>query len=140
MISKYLCMFILLVIIIYCLIKKDDIYISKSGVNGLGLFAGRDYKKGSVIIKNLFPHKSEDKILYNIIPKKDFKKYILKEGKYINHCSIQYNSDVTTNDKKIYKLIAIKDIYKGEEITSNYDKVNMSYPFIAKSDKYFNVC
>ena len=137
---KYICLIVLIILIIGWATKKRNPYISKSSINGLGLFAGKSYKKGDVIIKNIFPNKTDNKILFNIIRQNDFEKYIIKEGKYINHCSVQYNSDITTKDRKIYKLIAIKDIHKGEEITSNYDKVNMSYPFIAKSREDFNVC
>ena len=140
--GKYICFIILIILIILIgwATKKSDLYISKSSINNLGLFAGKDYKKGDVIIKNLFPNKTDNKILFNNIRTIDFEKFIIKEGKYINHCSMEYNSDVTTKDKKIYKVIAIKDIYKGEEITSNYDKIHMSYPFIGKSRGDFNVC
>lgn len=134
------CVIFTLLIIVSFNFRKKDIYISPSKINGLGLFAGKNYKKGSVIISDLFPYREKNKILFNIIPKVDFNKYIVKEGKYINHCTVKYNSDVTTKDNKLYKLVAIKDIKKGDEITSNYDKVNMSYPFIAKSKKDYNVC
>ena len=32
-------------------------YISKSRINGQGLFAGQSFHKGDIIIDNLFPHK-----------------------------------------------------------------------------------
>ena len=139
--NKYICLIVILIIIICSLIKSDGLYISKSTIDGLGLFAGKDYKTGNIIIPNIFHNKPNDKIINNIrISKSKFDEYIIEEGKYINHCSVQYNSDVITKDKKIYKLIAIKDIKEGEEITANYDRVHFSYPFIAKSSETFNNC
>ena len=69
-----------------------------------------------------------------------FNKSLSIEGKYINHCSREYNVDIITNDNIYFKLIAIKDIPKDKEIVANYDLIHRKFPFIAKSKKHYNKC
>ena len=47
--NKYICLIVILIIIICSLIKSDGLYISKSTIDGLGLFAGKDYKTGNIL-------------------------------------------------------------------------------------------
>ena len=114
-------------------------YIKKSDVNGLGLFSNKDYKKNDIIIYDLFPYNNERNIIKKL-SKKDFDDYIIYEGKYINHCSRGYNTDIITDDNIYFKLIAIKDIPKDKEIVANYDLINRKFPFIGKSQKHFKKC
>ena len=53
------CLMISLLIIYFFLPNKP--YVSKSKVHGDGLFAGKNYKKGDIILKELFPYKEKMK-------------------------------------------------------------------------------
>lgn len=130
--------FIGIIIWEYVIPKKT--FIKKSKINGNGLFASNDFKVGDIILENIFPHKSKDKILFNALLTKDFDNYISIEGKHINHCSRYFNSDINTEDYKLFQLIATKDIKKGDEITSNYDKISKKLPFIAPSKSNYLTC
>lgn len=103
-------------------------FISKSNIHGKGLFADKEYKKNEVILENIFPHKKKSEILFLPIPDK-FDKYIINEGKYINH-SLNYNTIIVSDDYKIFKLVANKNIKKNEELTCNYNKLHKQFPFI----------
>ena len=64
----------------------------------------------------------------------------MNEGKYINHCTTKYNTDLITNDNIYFKLIAIEDIPKNKEIVANYDTINNKFPFIDNSKEYYKKC
>ena len=49
-----------------------------------------------------------------------FYKYILEEGKYINHCSINKNTDIQTINYSVFPVIATQDIKKHDEIYMDY--------------------
>ena len=115
-------------------------YISKSSINGEGLFSNKNFKKDDIILDNIFPYKDSTEILYNPISKSIFNNYISKEGTKINHCSTLDNSYIYTDDYKIYKLLALKDISNNVEITCNYDNEHTRYPFIAGSRNNYNIC
>tara|TARA_B100000686_G_C16278736_1_gene707720 strand:- start:192 stop:569 length:378 start_codon:yes stop_codon:yes gene_type:complete len=108
-------------------------YISESKVHGYGLFAGKNYKKGDIIYDDLFPYREKDSILFNPIAQGKFYKYILEEGKYINHCSINKNTDIQTINYSVFPVIATQDIKKHDEIYMDYDILHKYYPFIAPS-------
>ena len=97
-------------------------------------------EKGDIIIENVFPGKDDDEVLFNPISRDLFKKYISYEGTLINHCSVNYNSDIKSNGNKIYTVIAIKDIPKDTEIVVNYDVLHKKYPFIAGSKEGYKLC
>ena len=67
-------------------------------------------------------------------------RYLSTEGAKINHCSRKYNSKIISDDYSIYRLVATRNIKKGEEITVNYDHTNKLYPFIAGSKKDYISC
>lgn len=123
------CLMISLLIIYFFLPNKP--YVSKSKVHGDGLFAGKNYKKGDIILKELFPYKEKNEMLFNPIGKEKFLKYIIHEGKYINHCSLSKNADIKTNNYRTFTLIAIEDIQKHDEIVVDYNGIHKHYPFIA---------
>ena len=131
--------FILFIILMFIIDYNKLFYISKSDVDGLGLFTNKDYKKNDIIVDDLFPYINRRNIIKKLT-KKEFDDYIIYEGKYINHCSREYNVDIITNDNIYFKLIAIKDIPKDKEIVANYDLINHKFPFIAKSKKHYNKC
>jgi SET domain-containing protein len=104
----------------------------KSGINNLGLFAGRDIKKGEKVIEykgRKFTHKQveEDdrfdnsKAIYLFTLNE---RYVLdgdtktNTAKYINH-SCDPNCEVDIINGKIW-IIAIKDIKKGDELSYDY--------------------
>lgn len=104
----------------------------KSGINNLGLFAGRDIKKGEKVIEykgRKFTHKQveEDdrfdnsKAIYLFTLNE---RYVLdgdtktNTAKYINH-SCDPNCEVDIIKGKIW-IIAIKDIKKGDELSYDY--------------------
>ena len=136
----YLIPIILLLFIILLFINfNKSYYIKKSDINGLGLFSNKDYRKNDIIIDDLFPYNNERNIIKKL-SKKYFDDYIIYEGKYINHCSRGYNTDIMTNDNIYFKLIATKDISKDKEIIANYDLIHSKFPFIAKSKKDYIKC
>jgi hypothetical protein len=120
--------------------NSSNTYISTSKVNGEGLFTDQNFKKGDIILDNIFPHKDSNEILFKPINDEFFYKYISKEGVKINHCSNSDNAVVYTSDHKIYKLVSTKDILKNTEITVNYDKTHKKYPFIDGSHTNYNLC
>ena len=98
-----------------------DIIIKNSKISGKGVFANRDFKKGEVIVN----HKSKEISLeeYKRLSQKrkkfvgvNGKKYFIffPSAKYVNH-SCNPNTKVKNNAD-----VAIKNIQKGEEITTYY--------------------
>ena len=130
--------FLLGLILFYCSFSKT-FFISKSKIQGEGLFANKNFKKNEIIIDDLFPYNKNRKVLKEM-DKNTFDDYIIREGKYINHCETKANSDVISDDNIYLQLIAIKDIQKGQEIISNYDTIHQKFPFIAKSKLHFRKC
>lgn len=102
---------------------EADIIIKKSKIEGMGVFANRDFKRGEIVIKwntDTFLSKKEA----GHIPERE-KRYIYPIGnrfllqqppaRYVNH-SCNPNTKVVDDASDV----AIKDIRKGEEITSDY--------------------
>lgn len=136
---KLILLLILLFVLFYFFSPKKP-YPSPSKIHNTGLFAPQNYKKGDVIIENVFPGKDDDVVLFNPISAELFKKYISYEGTLINHCSVNYNSDIKSKGNKIYTVHAIKDIPKDTEIIVNYDVLHKKYPFIAGSKEGYKIC
>jgi uncharacterized protein len=99
-----------------------DIIVKKSGIEGKGVFATRDFKKGETVIEWDISHQlplekvkrlPENKKEYVIYTKG---KIILQQlpAKYVNH-SCNPNTRV-----KNFCDVAMRNIKKGEEITSDY--------------------
>ena len=120
--------------------KSYSTFIGKSTIHGNGVFANRDFEKGEIIVHDIFPHKPKGVRFYDNVSLDMFNKSIGIEGKNVNHCSKNFNSDLVTNDYQIYKLIAIKKIKEGTEITADYNRVHVNYPFIRKPSKQFISC
>lgn len=96
--------------------------ISKSKIEGIGVFSAFDIKKdsfiGTVIVYVLY--------FFPVITR-DF-------GSMINH-SHNPNSKLEYNeDKRTWELLAIKDIFLGTEITVDYDDTPW---FIEKSKPWY---
>jgi SET domain-containing protein len=102
--------------------KSNNVIVKKSKIEGRGVFANRDFKKGEVIFEwgNIILTKEEVKNLSENKKKRVF----LFQGKphlqqpparFLNH-SCSPNTKVVNGSSDV----AIKDIKKGEEITSDY--------------------
>ncbi len=110
-----------------------DIIIKRSKINKKGVFAARNFKKGEEVIKwgHSIINKSEigklDASDKHYIYKVGENKYFLMQSpeKYVNH-SCAANTRV-----KNCCDVAIRDIRKGEEITSDYGKGG-SVSFVCK--------
>ena len=111
--------------------STDTLYIKTSTIHGKGLFSKKEFKKGDIIIENVFPNKPPNKRLYSPIPKSLFYKYINPFARYINNSSINYNAKLCSKKYILFQLKAIKNISENEEITSDYKSTNKEFPFIA---------
>jgi SET domain-containing protein len=113
--------------------KFGDVYVAKSKIEGLGLFANRNFKIGELIIK------------WNpkIISRKEYEKMNKSEKKYVSlfggTLKLMQEPERFVNFSKNYNSIpteigdvAIRDILKDEEITSNYDGEE-EFSFLDKS-------
>ena len=102
-----------------------NVIVKKSGVEGKGVFAARDLKSGETVLDWHSAKKLSDEDLKKLPMKK--KKYaalcnmmwVLQSSpaKYVNH-SCDPNTFV-----RDFCDIALRNIKKGEEITSDYSKV-----------------
>ncbi len=107
-----------------------DVVIKKSKIQGKGVFAGRNFKKGEVVLK--WKLKVLSKTDVDRLAKRQ-KHYLYKFGgkfylqqspeKFVNH-----SCDPNTKTKG-FSDIAIKNIKKGEEITSKYTKASLPVGF-----------
>jgi len=110
-----------------------SVVIKKSKIgqfdNGKGVFANKDFKKGEMVITyNLKPLTTKE---FDKLPKKE-KNFThkhfgviylyLSPERYVNHSS----NPNTLQDLKKGRDVAKKDIKKGEEITTNSTKDEIS--------------
>jgi len=104
-------------------VKSKDIIVKKSKINKKGVFAARDFRKGEIVLK------------WNpkILKKSEVEKMTSGEKHYINKIGNKYflmqapekfvNHSCESNTRvKNQHDIAVRNIKKGEEITSNYGK------------------
>lgn len=100
-----------------------NIIIKKSKIQGKGVFANKDFKKGEIVLKWDVSHLLDKKDLKKI--KNKDKRYIsyYKNNKYIIYQSpekfVNHSCDANTKAKDDSD-VAIREISKGEEITANY--------------------
>lgn len=104
--------------------KTDKVFVTKSKIDGQGVFAAKVFRKGEVVL-----HWDTSHILleegYQKLSEKD-KGYVAFLGsryvsmqepeRYVNH-SCEANTDAEN-----FADVATRDIQKGEEITSDYSK------------------
>ena len=88
---EYYILFILFICLCICLyiIKINVIMtiIKPSKIHNQGLFANTDFKKGDIIIPNIFPTKPKNIEFYDIISRNIFNSSIIKEGKWFTFTS-----------------------------------------------------
>ncbi|MFA6461928.1 MAG: SET domain-containing protein [Candidatus Woesearchaeota archaeon] len=106
---------------------NQSVVVKNSKIQGKGVFARRDIKKGEVVLKWDISHQ---------LKKSEVDKLTAKEKKYITYMNRRYvqmqspekyvnhSCDFNTLPKK-YCDVAIRNIKKGEEITSNYYKTSL---------------
>jgi SET domain-containing protein len=120
--------YILIALFLFVLfIPKKTYYIGKSNIHGYGIISACNIKKDEQI-DVAFTYNTE---LNNLIITPQF-------CKYINHKKDEntYLKKITRNNIDIYYIYSNKNIYIGEEITSNYDG-QIIPPFIEKSKKEY---
>lgn len=102
--------------------EDNDVIVKPSSIEGLGVFAKRIFKKGEVVLK-WNPKKLSDKEKNLITPEE--KRYInkLADGttalmqipeRYVNSSNEPNTTMIDNAD------VALRNIKKGEEITSSY--------------------
>jgi len=100
----------------------NDVTVKKSKIGGKGVFASRNFKKGEIVLewgpkilkKSEVKKISDEKRHY--LYQDDGKDYFLMQPpeRYVNH-SCNANTEVKNKCD-----VAIRDIKRGEEITSDY--------------------
>ncbi len=106
--------------------KTDDIIVKKSNINGFGVFAGRDFKVGVIVLRwDISNVLSDDEVAKLSVEEKKYISYV--NGKYIvmqdTERYVNHSCDANTKAEKFCD-IAARDIKMGEEITSNYEKTS----------------
>ena len=110
------------------------VLVRKSKIQGRGVFANQDFKKGEVVLR--WKPKMLTKIdLKNVtarekhfIYKAGRNKYLLEQPpeRYVNHSCGPNTKVIGLCD------VAIKPIKKGEEITSKYTKASLPVGFVCR--------
>jgi len=114
--------------------------IKNSPIQGKGVFAKDNIAKGKIIVNDLFPHRPEGITMSRSMGAKLFNQSICHVGKFFNHCSMSANCDVIFGENGVHKMIATRNIKKGEEITANYNIINNKFPFIQKAFPHYAKC
>lgn len=105
-------------------LKDIDVIVKRSRIHGIGVYANRNFKKGEIVLKwkpKILSRAQVNKLSgkekhYLSCAEKGKYFLVLPPERYVNH-----SCDANTNPKK-NQDIAIKNIEKGEEITSDYAK------------------
>ena len=104
--------------------KSDEVYVKKSKINGEGSFAGRDFKKGEIVHHWDMSHRISEQEFFELSDKE--KEYVsLINGRYTKMQSPENRTNNSCNynvEVKNFCDVAIRDIKKDEEITSDYSK------------------
>lgn len=115
-----------------------DIIIKKSKINGRGIFANKDFKKGEIVIQWKIGKVFTKKEIESLPKDKQKYKNHIGRNKYIianppeglvNH-SCDPNTFVKNNSD-----VALRDIKRGEEIVSDYTKEGAATSFVCNCGK-----
>ena len=101
-----------------------DVVIKNSRIQGKGVFANRNFKKGKIVMKwnisMILTEKEAKKV-----PEKDKKYLVFSNGKYIMaqppEKYVNHSCKPNTREGNHYDF-AIRDIRDGEEITTDYSQ------------------
>ena len=112
---------------------NDGIAVKKSKISEKGVFALRDFKKGEVVLKWSPKPIKKSEIDSLSAREKTYivnlgKKYFLMQSpeRYVNH-SCESNTTVKNNSD-----VAVRNVKKGKEITSDYVKTQGGASFQCK--------
>ena len=104
---------------------SNGVFIGKGRIHGKAVFAGKDFKKGEVVVKYNLKHLTENQFNELSRKQKDFTHkrkgiiYIYSEPeRYVNHSE----DPNTIQDFQKGCDVAVRDINKGEEITGDSGK------------------
>lgn len=106
-----------------------NVLVKKSSA-GLGLYAGRDFKKGEIVIEYVGEVISDEeaqkrggRYLFELNDKWTIDgKGRANTARYINHsCKSNCYPELTEDEKQVF-IIAKKNITKSDELTYNYGK------------------
>ena len=103
--------------------NKMDIIVKNSKIHGKGIFANHNFKKGEIVLK--WNPKEINKNQFDKLSEEEKEFVIFKDGQYFFMQSPEkfVNHSCEPNTNSINQCdVAIKDISKGEEITSDYSK------------------
>jgi hypothetical protein len=106
------------------IVKTDDVAVKKSKIHGKGVFALRNFKKGEAVLNWDTSHiLSKEEVVKLSNKEKEYvsllkgRHVVMQEPeKYLNH-----SCDANTNVGDFCD-VAVRDIKKGEEITTDYIK------------------
>lgn len=113
-------------------------YVSHSPINGLGLFAAKDIKKGALVwsFEENFDHRYTE-LQYNALSQsvKDYMEFYgykySKDGFYYlpvdNDRFVNHAEDANTHDADDGNIYASRNIAKDEEITLNYTEFDCNW-------------
>jgi SET domain-containing protein len=101
-----------------------DVFVAKSKIHGVGVFASRSFTKGETVLRwDLKEKISSEKM--SKLPMKERKHMILVDGAYYILKSpeglLNHSCNPNTQNSGCCD-VAVKNIKKGEEITTNYMK------------------
>jgi len=105
-----------------------DVKIKDSNIEGKGVFANRDFKKGEIVVKyNLKPLTKEE---FQNLSEKEKHYTDFHDGRYwlfqIPERYVNHSCNPNTNPDQINRQdVAIRNIKKEEEITIDYRKDNV---------------
>ena len=104
-----------------------DVVVKRSKINGLGIFAARNFKKEAVVIKWNAYRELQKQDVENL-SKADREHVSFIEGKYIlvpADCWVNHSCDSNVRLEN-FAYVAKKDIKKGDELTTDYRKESES--------------
>lgn len=101
--------------------ENTNIIVKNSKIHGKGVFANKNFKKGYVVLRyNPIQINDED---FKKLSDKEKESIFVKNGNHMRHTSpaiyVNHSCNPNTNPSD-NSDIAIKNIKKGEEITSDY--------------------
>ncbi len=114
-----------------------NVVVKKSAIQGKGVFAGRNFKRGEVVLPGNF----------TILTKKEKENLPEKEKKFVSRIKNKFvlfripdrcvNHSCEPNTKLIgFESVAKRDIPKGEEITTDYLKEGVKLEFNCNCPKH----
>lgn len=103
--------------------EVKGIEVRNSKIEGSGVFATKNFKKGEIVLKWDLSHQLSQKEYLNL-PKSEKKCVVFGNNKYyLMQKPFRYVNHSCNSNTKVENFcdIAIKNIKKGEEITSDYN-------------------